>query len=383
MRKKKFHPLIDEEKQQIARKYHKEHRVVNVVSSAVSIVILLLIIGFQISQKFFGVITDISDLRIIQAFLYFVVFYSVYFLISLPFGFIGGYRIEHKYNFSTQTIKGWFMDEIKSFIVGLVLGLIVIEVLYLITFSCPKLWWLYLSILMILFSVVLANLFPVLILPLFYKTTPLADGNLKERIKEICGKAKMKIEGVFTINLSSKSTKANAMVVGLGNTKKILLGDTLISKYNENEIIATLCHEITHYQQHHIWYLILWNSIITFIVFYLLYRIHPVFYRLAGFENISDIAGFPLFVLLFGLLSFLLKPIISGISRFYEKKADAGALTLSENPQAFIELMAKFCNQELTIAYPHPLIEFYSYSHPSIGRRIEFAEKFQKENHNA
>ncbi len=342
--------------------------------------ILLLIIKFQISQNFLGVITDITDSRIIQALLYFIVFYFIYFLISLPFGFIGEYKIEHKYNFSTQTLKEWFKDEIKSLFVGLILGLIVFEILYLITHHYSKLWWLYLSLLMILFSVVLANLFPVLILPLFYETTPLTDGNLKDRIKEICEKVKMKIEGIFTINLSSKSTKANAMVTGLGNTKKILLGDTLISKYNEDQIIVTLCHEITHYQQHHIWYLILWNAIIMIISFYILYIILPVIYRFAGFNDISDISAFPVFILIFTLLSFLLKPISSGISRFYEKKADTGALVLSKNPQAFIELMAKFCNEELAIAYPHPLIEFYSYSHPSIGKRIEFAERFQNKN---
>ncbi|MGB9720998.1 MAG: M48 family metallopeptidase [bacterium] len=383
MKRHRTHSLIDEEKQKIARKYRKEHLIVSIVSSVVSIVILVLIIKFQVSKIFFAGISDLTDSRILQAFLYFLAFYLLYFLISLPFGFIGGYKIEHKYNFSTQTSREWFKDEVKSFFVGLILGLIVFEILYFVTYESPRLWWLYLSLLMILFSVVLSNLFPVLILPLFYKTTPLTDGDLKDKIKEICDRAKMTIEGIFTINLSSKSTKANAMVTGLGNTKKILLGDTLISKYNEDEIIVTLCHEIAHYQQHHIWYLILWNSIITLASFYLLYLIYPAIYKYAGFVEISDISAFPVFVLIFALLSFILKPLGSGISRFYERKADSGALILSKNPQVFIELMAKFCNQELAIAYPHPLVELYSYTHPSIGKRIEFAERFQKENDNA
>ncbi len=382
MKRNKSHPLIDEAKQKIARKYHKENRIVDITSLVVSIIILILIIKFQISQKFFDIIAGITHLRIIQALIYFIVFYSLYFFISLPFGFISGYKIEHKYNFSTQTLKEWLNDEIKSFLIGLILGLIIFEILYFITYKSSGLWWLYLSLLMILFSVVLVNLFPILILPLFYKTTPLTDEDLKNKIKEICEKEKLNIEGIFTINLSSKSKKANAMVVGLGNTKRILLGDTLLSKYNEDEIIVTLCHEITHYQKHHIWYLMLWNSIITFLIFYILYRIYPVVYKFTGFQNISDISAFPVFLLIFSLISFFLKPVRSAISRHYERLADYGALVLSKNPQAFIELMAKFCNQELAIAYPHPLIEFFSYTHPSIGRRIEFAERFQKENKN-
>ncbi|MEO0107287.1 MAG: M48 family metalloprotease, partial [candidate division WOR-3 bacterium] len=267
MKKYKIHPLIDEDKQKIARRYHNEHLLVNIISSVVSIAILLLIIRFQISQKIFGIITDLINLRIIQAFLYFIVFYSLYFLISLPFGFISGYKIEHKYNFSTQTMKEWIKDELKSFFIGLILGLVVFEFLYFITYRSPRLWWLHLGLLMTIFSVILVNLLPVLILPLFYKTTQLPDGELKNKIKDICEKTGMKIEGVFTINLSSKSKKANAFVSGLGNTKRILLGDTLLSRYNEDEIIVTLCHELTHYQQHHIWYLIFWNSIITFLIF--------------------------------------------------------------------------------------------------------------------
>ncbi len=383
MKRIRSHPLIDEEKQRIARRYHNEHLFVNIISSVASIAIIILIIKFQISQKFFYLITDLTDSRIVQASLYFIAFYCLYFLISLPFGFFSGYKIEHKYNFSTQTLKEWVKDQIKSFFIGLILGLVLFEILYFINLRFVHYWWFYLSILMIFFSIVLANLFPILILPLFYKTTPLEDGDLKNRIKEICEKAKIKIEGIFVINLSSKSTKANAMVVGLCNTKKILLGDTLISKYSADQVVVTLCHEITHYQQHHIWYLILWNSLITITVFYLFYLVYPVAYKIFGFKDISDISAFPGFILIFTLLAFLIKPISSGISRFYEKKADEGALDLSKNPQSFIELMVQLCNQEFAIAYPNPLIEFYNYSHPSIGKRIQFAERFQKEINNA
>jgi len=382
VKNRRWHPLIDQEKQKIARRYHNEHLLLSLISSGVSIIIIIIIIKFQISQKFFVIIMGLTSLRVLQAFLYFLAFYLLYAIISLPFSYISGFKVEHKYNFSTQTIKDWFGDELKSFFVGLILGIIIFEILYLITYYAPDLWWFYLSLIMILFSVVLANLAPVLILPLFYKTTPIADGDLKNCIKEICENAGIKIKGVYTINLSSKSTKANAAVVGLGNTKKILLGDTLITKYNEDEILVTLAHEITHYQGQHIWYLILWQSIIMLVMFYLFNLLYHYGYQWAGFMSIAEIAAFPVFVLLFAILSFIFKPFGSAISRYYEKKADAGALSLTENPSALISLMSKFCNQELAIAYPNPIIEFYSYTHPSPGKRIEFAEKMLKETQN-
>ncbi|MGQ9535135.1 MAG: M48 family metallopeptidase [bacterium] len=378
MRNDQWHPLIDYKKQQIARRYHNEHLVLSLISTGVLIIIIIAIIKLQISQKVFESITGLTSSRFLQVFFYFTFFYLFYSIIILPFSYIGGFKIEHKYNFSTQTLKAWFCDVIKSFFVGWVLGVLIIEVLYAITFYAPDMWWLYFSLIMIAFSVVLSNLAPILILPLFYKTMPVPDGDLKNRIKEICERVDINIEGVYTINLSSRSNKANAAVVGLGNTKKILLGDTLLTKYDENEILVTLAHEITHYQEHHIWYLILWQSIITLIMFYLFYRLQDYLYHWAGFNNVSDIAAFPVFVLVFSILIFVFKPLGAAISRYYEKKADYGALILTKNPEYFISLMAKFCNEELVLAYPNPLIEFYHYSHPSPGKRIAFAEEFMK-----
>ncbi|MGQ9816338.1 MAG: M48 family metallopeptidase [bacterium] len=378
MRNDQWHPLIDYKKQQIARRYHNEHLVLSLISTGVLIIIIIAIIKLQISQKVFESITGLTSSRFLQVFFYFTFFYLFYSIIILPFSYIGGFKIEHKYNFSTQTLKAWFCDVIKSFFVGWVLGVLIIEVLYAITFYAPDMWWLYFSLIMIAFSVVLSNLAPILILPLFYKTMPVPDGDLKNRIKEICERVDINIEGVYTINLSSRSNKANAAVVGLGNTKKILLGDTLLTKYDENEILVTLAHEITHYQEHHIWYLILWQSIITLIMFYLFYRLQDYLYHWAGFNNVSDIAAFPVFVLVFSILIFVFKPLGAAISRYYEKKADYGALILTKNPEYFISLMAKFCNEELALAYPNPLIEFYHYSHPSPGKRIAFAEEFMK-----
>ncbi len=374
MRAKKMHPLIDEEKQKLARRYKKDALIVSIFSYIVSALFLIALLYFNISKNFVEAASDVVHFRPLLIFIFFASLYIVYSVISFPFPYVDGYVIEHKYGFSTQSFKAWLTDWTKSFFVSLVLGAIVFEFIYLITPVSLYLWWLWLSLVMILFSVVLANLFPVLILPLFYRTSPIENESLRSKVAALCVKAKINAKGIYSINLSSKSTKANAAVTGLGNTKRVLLGDTFISNYTEDEIMPVLAHEISHYREHHIWWSILWQSLIILGMFYVLYRIHPYFYRLAGFERISDIAAFPVLALIFAVISFLLKPLSSAISRHYERRADRGALELTNNPDGFISVMAKFCNKQLMIAYPHPLIEWYRYSHPSPGNRIAFAE---------
>ena len=378
VRIEKVHPLIDIERQRIARRYRSDNRKVGILSLVIAAIFLLILLQFDISRQFVEFSSQYVGSRILLILIYFSALYIVYSLLTLPFAYVEGYSIEHKYGFSTQNRRDWFLDWLKSFVVTYVIGLIVFELIYLIMPVAPTLWWLWLSLIMVGFSVVLANLFPVVILPLFYKSTPLDDDELKERITGLCDKAHIRIRGIFSINLSSKTTKANAAVTGLGNTKRILLGDTLIAKYTTSETLSALAHEIVHYREHHTWWLILWQSMITIFMFYLFHRIQPFVYDWFGFEHVSDIAAFPLFALLFTALSYLFRPLGSALSRFYERRADKGALQLTENPDAFLHLIAKLCNEQLSIAYPNPIVEWYKYSHPSPGKRIAFAETWKQ-----
>ena len=374
-----YHPLIDKEKQEIARCYRGDNRRIGIASFAVAAVFLFVLLQLDISKGFVQFIGQHTDSRLLLIVMYFSAIYLIYSIISFPFAYLAGYRVEHKYGFSTQSVRAWLVDWMKSFLITYIVGLIVFGVIYLVIPAAPSVWWLWLALIMIGFSVVLANIFPIVILPLFYKTKTLEDDDLKKEISELCTQAGLKISGVFSIDLSSKTTKANAAVVGLGNTKRILLGDTLLSKYEKEEILTALAHEITHFREHHTWWLILWQSLITVAMFYLFYRVQPYVYGWLGFEQASEIAAFPLFVLVFGALSYLFRPLGSTLSRFYERKADRGALRLTGNADAFVSLIARLCNEQLSIAYPYPIIEWYKYSHPSPGRRIAFAEQWKQE----
>jgi len=376
VRPKQFHPLIDEKRQEIARRYRSDNRKIGIVSLIVAAVFLLILLHFDISKQFVQVFRQHVDSRILLMVIYFSFLYAVYSLLTLPFAYLEGYRIEHKYGFSQQNHRDWFVDWVKSFFVTYVIGLIVFSVIYLVIPATPVLWWLWLSLIMVGFSIVLANIFPVIILPLFYKTKQLEDEDLKQEIVELCNRGDLQVRGIFSIDLSSKTTKANAAVAGLGNTKRILLGDTLLSKYGKDEILSALAHEIVHYREHHIWWLILWQSMITIVMFYLFYRIQPFVYSWFGFAAAHEIAAFPVFVLLFAAISYLVRPIGAALSRYYERLADKGALQLTKDRDAFIHLIARLCNEQLSVAYPNPIVEWYKYSHPSPGRRIAFAEKW-------
>jgi STE24 endopeptidase len=379
VRAQDYHPLIDRERQDTARRYRGDNRRIGIASLVVAAVFLFVLLQFEVSRGFVQFVRQYVDSRILLIVICFSALYVMYSLISFPFAFLGGYRTEHKYGFSTQTVRAWLVDWMKSFLITFVIGLIVFSVIYLVIPAAPSWWWLWLALIMIGFSVVLANIFPVVILPLFYKTKTLEDDDLKREIAELCSRASLKITGIFSIDLSSKTTKANAAVAGLGNTKRILLGDTLLSRYEKNEILSALAHEIIHFREHHTWWLVLWQSLITVAMFYLFYRVQPYVYGWFGFEKASEIAAFPLFVLVFSALSYVFRPLGSALSRFYERRADKGALRLTGDADAFVHLIAKLCNEQLSIAYPHPVIEWYKYSHPSPGRRIAFAEKWKQQ----
>jgi len=373
-----MHPLIDKDRQEIARHYRNDNLKWNIVSLIISALFLIVILIFGISKVFADFLSVYINARPLLIAAYFSALYFAFSFMSLPFAYVEGYSIEHKYGFSTQNRRDWFMDWLKSSAVTYVIGLIVFEVIYLIIPAAPFLWWLWLSLFMIGFSVILANVFPVVILPLFYKSSPIEDGELKGEITELGGRAGVGIKGVYSIDLSSKTTKANAAVVGLGNTKRILIGDTLISKYETGEILSAVAHEIVHFREHHMWWLILWQSFITVLMFYVFFRLQPFVYGWFGFDHASEIAAFPLFALIFAVISYIFRPIGAALSRYYERRADRGALNLTGNSEAFVSLIAKFCNEQLSIAYPNRFVEWYKYSHPSPGKRIAFAEKSGK-----
>lgn len=306
--------------------------------------------------------------------LYLLAISVAYSLLSLPLNFYGSYIVEHNFSLSKQSIPDWFRDQLKSGIIAYLIGLIALGAFYYILKLSPGNWWLIVSLFWIFFTMILARLTPVIIIPLFFKYKKLSDEALRRRILNLADKMKVKLLDVFEIDFSKKTLKANAAFVGMGKTRRVILADTLKDKYSPEEIEVILAHEFAHYKLKHLLKLILINSLVTLACFYLIFRTSGYVLAAFGFSSLSDIAALPVIIIYFTLFGVVTQPLTNLISRKFEKNADIAALKTTQNKDAFISMMNKLADQNLSDRNPHPLIKFYFFDHPPIAERISLAQ---------
>lgn len=292
-----------------------------------------------------------------------------------------GFRVEHRYQLSNQRLRAWVWDEIKGLLLTAVLGAALVELLYLIIRDFPEHWWLVAWIGFLGIAVLMAQLAPVLLFPIFYKFEPLHDEDLKLRLVRLGERAGTRIRGVYKWHLSEKSKKANAALTGLGPTRRIILADTLLENYSPDEIEAVLAHELGHHVHKHILKSIGVQAAVTFIGFWAAnWTLHYAIDRWHMFETLSDFANLPLLVLTFTVLSFVLMPALNGLSRFHERQADRYALSNIAGTEPFISSMNKLAEQNLAERTPSWWVEWWFHSHPAVARRVAAAEAWKKAN---
>ena len=290
-----------------------------------------------------------------------------------------GFRLEHEFQLSNQRLRSWAKDQLKAWVIGLVIGSILVELVYWTIRSAPRFWWLIAWAIFIVLYVVFAQIAPVVLFPLFYKFKPLENDALKERLLHLSERAGTRVKGVNEWKLSEKSRKANAALAGLGLTRRIIVADTLLEKYTDDEIEAILAHELGHHVQRHIPKGILVEAGITFIGFWAANQIlHYVIERLHWFEQLSDFANLPLLMLVSAVLSLLLMPVLNAYSRFNERQADRYSYTAIPSIEPFISGMNKLADQNLAERQPSRLVELLFHSHPPIAKRIRAAEAWAK-----
>jgi len=299
----------------------------------------------------------------------------------LGFGFdYYGFRLEHRFQLSNQKLRSWIRDELKTFAVGLVLGTVVVELLYLIVRSFPELWWLIAWAGFIALAVFFAQLAPVLLFPIFYKFIPLENEELQERLVRLCQRAGARVRGVYEWKLSEKSRKANAALAGLGATRRIILADTLLENYSADEIEAVLAHELGHHVHRHIFKSILLQMGTSLLGFYaanvvLRYAIE----QRHMFEETSDFAALPLLALTSTALSLLLLPAVNAFSRHNEREADRYCWRSIASIEPFVSSMNKLSEQNLSERQPSRFIEWAFHSHPAVSKRIAAAQEFARQ----
>ena len=360
------------------KRYHRTRRVLGVAGFAVDFLLLVVLLatGWTIS---FRVWAEAASTRpVIALVIYLAILGLLSKCLSLPLDFVQGYWIEHRYGLSNQTISGWIMDQLKALAVGGALAILGLEFLYWTLRRWPSHWWVVCALAFIGFFVLLANLAPVLILPIFFKFKPLENPALTERLVNLCRRARTRVRGVFEWKLSEKSKKANAALVGLGNTRRIILADTLLAAFSDDEVEAVLAHELGHHVHRHIFQGMTVQGAATFLGFYLadlaLRRLTPFF----GFRGVSDFANLPLLALVMTALSLALLPAVNAHSRRMERQAHEYALGPIPERSAFISSMEKLGDLNLAERRPHPWIEFIFHSHPSLEKRLAFAQRFAR-----
>lgn len=307
------------------------------------------------------------------------VFGGLFALLNLPLTYYEGFVLPHRFELSNQTIKEWVLDQVKGGLVGSILGLVVLEIIYAVLRLAPDIWWLWAGGILLLFSVVLANLAPVLLFPLFYKFVPLSEehAGLEARLVRLAERAGARVRGVFKFDMSRRTKAANAALTGLGNTRRIILGDTLLNEFTDDEIETVLAHELGHHVNKDIPIGIAIESIITLGGLYLAHLGLQWGVAFFGFQGVWDIAALPLFMVVMGLYGLVTMPLTNAYSRWRERRADEYVLAATGKGAAYASALARLANQNLSDAEPEPWVEWLLYSHPALGKRIAMAESWR------
>ncbi len=362
------------------RRYNRIHRWLSMADAVIgfALLVVLLVTGWT------GKLRDWSYLGAHQyyflaVFLYVLMFSVIAKVLSSPFDFIG-FRLEHQYHLSHQKLWSWLWDECKGWLVGLVLGTVMVEIVYAIIRIAPQRWWIIAWAVFVGLFLLMAQLAPVVLLPIFYKFQPLQNDGLRERLTKLGERAGTRVRGVYEWKLSEKSEKANAALTGMGSTRRIILSDTLLQHYSDDEIEAVLAHELGHHVHRHILKGILMQVGITFFGFWLVnqvlrFVIAKDWFPVLG-SRLYDFANLPLIVLVATVLGFLLMPALNAISRRHEREADRYAWESIPAVGPFITSMQKLADQNLAEREPSKVIEWFFHSHPSIGKRIAAAESW-------
>ncbi|MFQ5808184.1 MAG: M48 family metallopeptidase [Armatimonadota bacterium] len=315
--------------------------------------------------------------------LYFALCMSALALLQLPFSLYAGYNLEHKYGLSAQPLAGWLREEFLGFVVALVIVVPTLCFAYWLIGRSPRHWWLWFSAASLPVSVLLVVVAPVVIDPLFNKYTPLRDSDLKARILAMAHEQGIEARDVYEVDKSRQTRKLNAFVTGLLGTQRIVLWDTLLEAMPPREIESVMAHEMGHYVKRHVWHGVLVAVGVVTITALLVSRIAPlVVSRLPphlSLRGIDDVAGFPLMALLVVVIGFFLAPAANAVSRHIEHQADVHCLQVTGDPDAAIASFRSLSEANLSDPEPPAFVEFWLYSHPSLAKRIAFAERYARE----
>jgi STE24 endopeptidase len=314
-----------------------------------------------------------ASLRLI---VFFLLLTLLHMAVSLSLSFYSGYILEHRFHLSTLSVGGWVRRYLKQNLLALILGAVLILGLYWLIWTTRGWWWLTAAGAFFCVTIILGRIFPVLIMPLFYKIERLDSPELAERMNELAAGTGLTIEGVYRIALSQETVKANAMLAGLGRTRRVLLGDTLLNNFSPAEISVVFAHEIGHHVYRHVYKMILLGMVISVVGFWICDRALASWTAHAG--QPLDYATLPIWtepwiMLILSVFGLMLEPLMNSISRHYERQCDRYALERTRQPEAYISAFSKLARQNKDDPCPHWLEIIWLHDHPPIGERLAIA----------
>ena len=367
-------PVLDAARQVRARRYARTKRYLALVDYLMGGFLLVVLLATGISRH---LIDFLALPTVAGAVIYFLGLTAAYALITALLDYYSNLVLPRHYGLSRQTAVNWLGDHLKTAGLGLLLGVVMVSLAYGLLSVTPQWWWLWGWGAVMLISLVLSVLAPVVILPMFFKTKQMAEGEIKERLEKLALEARVKIGGIYTVEFSAKNTTANAALMGAGATRRILLSDTILGKYTPSEIAVIIAHEMGHQRHRDMLRLFIFQGLILLVSFYLSSLLFQALAEGLGFTSVSDAAALPLLILVFGFVGLVMTPLTAFFTRTIEFQADLFAMKLTTDPDSFISAMAKLTDQNLAEGEPPRWVETLLDDHPSYRQRVAMAQRFK------
>jgi STE24 endopeptidase len=369
------------EPSELAIRYHRSGNVLWGIETALSLLIPALLLFTGLSARLRNLAQRIGRPWLVTVAAYALLFVLVTAVIGLPLAYYGGFLRQHAYGLSNQSFERWLSDWLKGVAVSGIGLMLVLWIPYLLIRKSPRRWWLYAGVATIPIAALVLVVTPVWVDPLFNDYGPMKDKALETRILALAGRAGIEGGRVFEVNKSVDTKVVNAYVTGVGATKRIVLWDTILAKLEPRQILFVTAHEMGHFVLRHTLAFIVLAALLTTASLYLVHRVAgSVIARFGsrlGFDRLSDVASFPLLLLLGSLVSLMLMPAVLAFNRRQEREADRFALEITRDNRAAATTFVRLQQENLAVPRPSRLYTLWRGSHPSLAERVDFANHYR------
>ncbi len=365
----------------LAIRYHRSGNVLWAVETGLSLLIPALLLFSGLSARL-AMLAQRGGRRWLPTVgLYALLFTLVTALLTLPLSYYMGFLRQHEYGLSNQSFGRWLEDWAKGVLVSGIGLSLVLWIPYLLLRRSPERWWLYAGLAAIPITTLLLVITPIWVDPLFNDFGPMKDKALEARILALAGRAGVGDSRVYQVDKSVDTKAVNAYVTGLGNTKRIVLWDTTLEKLEPDQVLFVTAHEVGHFVLRHTLAVILGAAILTTLSLYVVHRLAGSliarFSARFGFSRVSDVASFPLFLLLGGIVSLVALPLVLAFNRYQEHEADRFALEITRDGRAAASTFVRLQEENLAVPRPGRFYMLWRGSHPKLADRVDFANRYR------